>query len=140
MTLTFILWVLAACISLASAYLWIEERRSRDWPTAIATVVEVPPQTLFERNGRWWAPNLDSDHQLQWVVSGRTFTAPRADNASVSVNGLKLWRRKPSGTLELRYDPANPSKHWLLEEDRSWRTCAVIAAFLSVGALIAAVA
>jgi hypothetical protein len=74
-------------------------------------LVEVPPQTLFERNGGRLTPNLDSDHQLQWIVSGRTFTTRREDEASASVNGFKLSRRKPIEDMELRYDPGNPSKH-----------------------------
>ena len=107
---------------------WLKERRASTWPTTVAKVVETPPQTMFEGSRSVMSFNQDSDHFLEWIISGNAYRALLEDRGVIVMAGFKLWRKTPStASRRIRYDPARPSKYYLESKFGSWKILVVVA-------------
>ena len=106
-------------------------RISRSWPEVEVRVRERSPSSILEHG----ALNLDSDHFLEYEVRGKKYSKRIPDLASVSVAGIKVARRKPSGARRLRHHPRDPS--WSVPADQGPGTDLLI---LGAGLALAAFA
>ena len=85
-------------------------KNSRSWPTVEADIVEVEPQSLFEREGRWYYLNLDSDHFIEYTVLGEKYREKYDGESNFRLLGFKIWRKVPiEKTILVRFNPNDPS-------------------------------
>jgi hypothetical protein len=89
---------------------WWERWRTRDWATTDARVIEIEPQSLFERDGGSSFLNRDSDFAIEYEVDGRKYVQTPDIESNIRVGGFKV-ARSPSipRRFKVRYLRADPS-------------------------------
>ena len=111
---------------------------SRSWPTVEAEVTEVEAKSIFERGAGKFELNLDSDHILVYSVGGTEYRHLISDESSLSIFGLKVWRRTPAvGKRKIRYDQYDPNTYVDPQHDKA--SVYIVRSLFSIGALSIAV-
>ena len=131
--------IAAAGFALFSIYLLVRERTANTWPTVIAKVIELPPQTMFEnfRSGVWGL-NTDNDYYLTWTVDGEDYRKRLKDKSSVHISGFKVWRKAPDlEDMTIRYNPKNPNDCFENEDEGAWKWTLGASTFLLLMVVLA---
>ncbi|VAW75195.1 hypothetical protein MNBD_GAMMA15-1976 [hydrothermal vent metagenome] len=104
--------VIGIFIILSPLYFWLKIKRTQKWHATTAKVIEIDPQSMFERERRKFYLNTDSDYAIEYEVEGvKYIQTPDIEN-NVRIAGFKV-SRSPSIDKEfvVRYEPGNPNNY-----------------------------
>ncbi len=100
----------AMLLALLPFFMRWRQNRIAQWPETTARLVEIEPQTLFERqNGKRYL-NLDTDFAVEYMAHGKKYVkVVKNVEKNFRINGIKIWRSPAlPPTFNLRYDPNKP--------------------------------
>ena len=79
---------------------------TRSWHSAPARVVEVEPDSLFEREGNDFYLNQDSDFAIKYTINGVDHIYRSDIESNARLGGKKIWRSTiVPDRFKLRYHP-----------------------------------
>ena len=104
--------VIGIIVILSPLYFYWDIKRTKNWKTTSAKVIEIDPQSLFERFGNSYHLNTDSDYAIEYEVEGKKYIQTPDIESYVSIGGIKVYR-KPIIDKEfmVRYEPGNPDNY-----------------------------